>query len=216
MHAPHETVATLLTGGAMWRYLRNVFRQFKTVLSSNRAEFISPYSPEECIRRLREDIGREPLFRYVRGTHPMMGRVWKNKIRVRMRIDDVNYFNVLQTWLTATFEPEGFKTRIRCRFGLASRAWWTLILWFGSIGSMCITGLITIPLKYIMFAHLGVPLPEYAYLSDLMLLVLFLVFAGGIVGLVRGGPHQARDEQALLTDILKTKLKASELGNPKQ
>jgi hypothetical protein len=191
----------------MWAYLRNVFRQFKTDLSSNRAEFMSPYPPEECIRRLREDIGREPFFRYVHGTHPMMGRVWKNKIWVRTRIDDGEHFNALQTWLTATFEPEGFKTRIRCRFGLASRVWWTLIFWFGFIGSMCITGLVTVPLKYIIFAHLGIPLTEDAYLTDLLLLVLLLVFAGGI-GLVRGGRYQARDEQALLIDILTTKLNA--------
>lgn len=201
--AGEQFPAILLVGSYMWQYLRNVFRQFKADLSSNTVELVTYYPPEDCIERLRDDIGREPIFRYIPGTHPMMGRVWKNKIWVRKRVADFASINSFQTWMTATFEQEGFKTRIRCRFGLSSVTWWVLMLWFGFIGSMCITGIVMIPVQCILF----IILEKSPGTENLLVLLPYFMLAAG-VAMLRVGRYVARDEQAYLTDILKTKLNA--------
>jgi hypothetical protein len=192
-------------GSTVWEFLRNVFRQLQRDLSSTMVEFTSPYSPDECVRRMSEDIGYEPFFWYGRGTRPMMGRVWKNKIWVRKR---VNYRNGFQTWMTATFEPQGLKTRIRCQFGVAPATRRVMIVWLGFIGSIGMTGLVVVPIERIAFSQLGVSLGA-DYVTNLAPFAPILMFAAGI-GIVRLGRHNAQDEQAFLTDLLKTKLKASQ------
>jgi len=87
-------------------------------------DLLSPYRPEECVRRLR--MVTDPRRRH-RNNNPLIGVITDTTLRLRRRLA---YRNSFQTFLFATMKREGDGTRLRCRFGMHPVAVGFLVVWF--------------------------------------------------------------------------------------
>lgn len=87
-------------------------------------DLLSPYRPEECVRRLR--MVTDPRRRH-RNNNPLIGVITDTTLRLRRRLA---YRNSFQTFLFATMEREDDGTRLRCRFGMHPVAVGFLVVWF--------------------------------------------------------------------------------------
>lgn len=96
-------------------------------MAAETIDLLSPYRPEECVRRLR--MVSDPR-RSSRGNSPLIGAITDTTLRLRRRLA---YRNSFQTFLFATMERQGDGTLLHCRFGMHPAAVVFLIVWFSFV-----------------------------------------------------------------------------------
>ncbi len=85
-------------------------------------DLLSPFTPEECVDRLRAGL--------LNSSSDVDGRVEYDWIRLRKKIF---YRNSFQTFLTAKVKPEGSGTRIRGTLGMHPLVTGFMAVWFAGV-----------------------------------------------------------------------------------
>jgi hypothetical protein len=158
----------------------------------NPVELATRLSPDECVRRLRENVDSWwMLF----GKKSVIGRISETRFTGRVRI---SYRNSFQTCVRADIHAEAGGTFIVCRFGMSRFVIAFMAVWFGGVGAgFC--GVLLVLL------HQGGHGAD-AW-SGLGVMTVMLGFGAGLVLFCR---WLARDEQAILTRFLCDLLQAHE------
>ncbi len=171
-----------------------------------RLELYSPFSPEECVRRLSAAIDFErSLFRTwasLTGKRPVAGWVKDSSFRLRKRI---TYNNGFQTSLTGTLQSRDDGTLIGGEFGLNTFTRLFLQLWFGFL--FVFMGVAYPIAIFSLFTHhsaMAQPSDSWIALAIPLGMLLF-----GYL-LLRFGRYLARDEAGFLTEFLRQTLDAHE------
>ena len=159
---------------------------------TNLTELATRLSPDECVRRLRENVdGWWKLF----GTKRVIGRVSGTRFTGRLRI---SYRNSFQTCVRADIHGEAGGTFIVCRFGMYRFVIAFMAVWF-AVATAGFCGVLLVLL------HQGGRGGD-AW-SGLAVMTVMLGFGAGLVLFCR---WLARDEQAILTRFLCDLLQAHE------
>ena len=91
----------------------------------------SPFSPAECVSRLREEIDKGAMvYLFGFGSKPFVGRVSESSFSLRRRI---MYRNSFQTVLRARMRPERGGTVISGTCGMHPLVKGFMLIWFGGV-----------------------------------------------------------------------------------
>lgn len=151
--------------------------------------FISPLTPDECRRRLKEAVDTPwTLF----GKKPAIGGPSGDGFELRKRI---SYRNSFQARLLLELAPQGRGARLRCRIGMHPLAKGFMLVWLGIVTSFALI----FPAEVLRGPDAG-PQLLFAFAPLGML-------AFGI-GLVVLGRKIASGEHDFLRDFVKTTLDA--------
>jgi hypothetical protein len=168
-------------------------RQVSRWTGTERLTLLSPFSVEDSVARLKEQVGSEwnPF-----GRSAVVGRVGQSSfsIRKRLRFGSSNSF---QTWLSGKIVSDRHGARIDCRLGM-SRAVIAMI------------PIILIMIWFVCSSIVGEDIAAVRRGETPIYFAIPLFFTVFLVGLILVGRYAARKEGALLIAFMRETIDAQE------
>jgi len=164
--------------------------------TEDRLNLLSPYSIDECYRRLADAVDKNPGSYF--SSNPVVGKIIKTHIKIKKNLKN-NKYNSFQRILNALIEKHAKGTIIKGCFGIPDASKYFMYFWFCFIISLSI-------INVIAFID-GSQKTKFSWIFALINIGMLI---HGVI-LVKFGKFISRNEQAFLKKFLMELLDAEEI-----